>query len=72
MKKNETYESWRDKLISVVSERICASCTDKRKENYEINYKNPLSCGCRCDRVAKILDYAIQIDEDIKKYSKFE
>lgn len=72
MKRNGVYESWRDKLLTVVSEQICAPCTDKRKENYKLDYGNPLNCGCRCECVDKILDYARQIEEDIQKFSKNE
>lgn len=72
MNKNIVYESWRDKLLKLVSKEICVPCTDKRKENYQVDYGNPLTCGCRCERVDKILDYAEQIDEDIKKFSKVE
>lgn len=70
MKNNDIYKSWRDKLLSLVSKQICIPCTDERKEQYILNYDNPLDCGCRCDRVENILANARKIDEDIEKYSQ--
>ena len=70
MKNNNIYKSWRDKLLLKVSENICMPCTDKRKEQYNINYDNPIDCGCRCDRVNRILENVRFIDEDIERYSK--
>lgn len=65
MKSNEMYKSWRDELLSQVSNEICARCTDERKEQHVINYDNPLACGCRCDRVESILESVREIDGDI-------
>lgn len=72
MKNEDLYKSWRDKLLVLVSEQVCAQCTDERKEKYKINYANPLKCGCRCERVDKILANAQKIEEDIEKLSKSE
>ena len=69
MKNENIYKSWRDNLLSLISEQICTPCTDERKEQYTLNFDNPLVCGCRCDRVVDILDNARKIDDDIKKYS---
>lgn len=70
MKNENIYKSWRDKLLLTLSEEICKPCTDEQKQQYALNFDNPLVCGCRCNRVEGILDDARKIDEDIKKYSK--
>ena len=67
MKNDNIYKSWRDKLLSVISEQVCKPCTDKRKEQYTLDFDNPLVCGCCCNRVEDVLDNARKIDEDIKK-----
>lgn len=70
MKEINIYKSWRDKLLSEISEQICKPCIDERKKQYSLNYDNPLVCGCSCNRVEGILDNARRIDEDIKIHSK--
>lgn len=69
MKNTEKYEIWRDKLLSVVSKQLCMPCTDKRKEQYIIDYNNPLNCDCHCDSVNSIIAQARKIDKYIKDYS---
>ena len=70
MKNIDTYKSWRDKLLSMVSNNICMSCTDKRKEQYNINYENPLLCDCHCHRVENILEHVRNINEELERSSK--
>lgn len=65
----DVYKTWRDKLLAVVSEKICMPCTDARKEKYTLDYDSPLQCGCRCERVNAILENAKKIDEDIEKHA---
>ena len=60
------YISQRDDILKVVAEDICKGCTDPQKEKIAINYKDPLSCECRCSRVNNILISAANLDLDIK------
>jgi len=62
----DMYKSWRDTLLSEVSNNICKPCTDKQKEQFNINYDNPLYCDCHCDQVEDILENARIINEGIK------
>jgi len=64
------YQSWRDKLLTVVSNQICQPCEDPRKEIYVLDYENPLNCGCYCERVESILENAKKIDDDLKTYAE--
>ena len=69
MRNDDIYKSWRDKLLAVAGEQICQPCTDGRKKQFNLNYDNPLLCGCRCERMEVILESARKIDEDLEKYS---
>lgn len=69
MENIDLYKTWRDKLLAEVSKYICSPCTDKRKKQYNLDYKNPLNCGCRCEHVEIIIMNAKEIDDKIKKYS---
>ena len=64
------YKTWRDSLLAELSKYLCAPCTDERKNHYNLDYQNPLKCGCHCERVENILMSAKEIDNEIKKYSK--
>ena len=63
------YISQRDEILKVVAEDVCGSCTNPQKDGVEINYKDPLSCECRCGRVDNILNSAANLDLDIKMMS---
>jgi len=69
VKNIDIYKSWRDKLLSMISENICTPCTDKRKEQFNIDNCGPLLSGCRCHRVEKILENVKNIDEYLEKYA---
>jgi len=70
MENYDTYQSWRDKLLTEISNRICQPCEDPRREKYDLNFENPLNCGCSCDRVEIILENAKQIDKELKTYDE--
>ena len=63
------YISQRDGILKVVAKDVCGGCTDPQKDEMEINYKDPLSCECRCGRVKNILVSAENLDKDIKMMS---
>lgn len=59
---NELYQKWRDQLLAEISDTICKPCSDPRKDKCKLNYKQPLLCGCCCDRVEKMIKTAKLID----------
>lgn len=63
----EQLQRWRDKILHGVAEHVCRPCSDPIKKNAELDYDNPLNCGCHCERVEKILSRAADIDADIAK-----
>ena len=69
MENYETYQYWRDKLLTEVSNKLCQPCEDPRKEKYALDFENPLNCDCYCERVESILEKAKEIDKDIEEKS---
>lgn len=69
MKNINIYKSWRDKLLLAVSKEICMPCAGERKEQYILNYDNPLNCGCNCVRVESILANVREINGEVEKNS---
>ena len=70
MESYETYQSWRDKLLTAIGNQICQPCEDPRKEKYALDFENPLNCSCCCERVESILENAKKIDEELKTYAE--
>jgi len=70
MESYEAYQSWRDKLLTAISNNICQPCDDPRKEKHALDFKNPLNCGCYCQRVGSILENVKNIENELKKHTE--
>ncbi len=57
---------WLDKMFDIIVEGHCRKCERPQKKEFEINYDNPLRCGCRCDDVKEPLLRAGSISEAIE------
>ena len=59
----------RDDFLEIISNRFCKDCNKPQKARININYENPMECGCRCESIETLLTTAIALDAEIKKYS---
>lgn len=56
----------RDDFLKFITENYCRTCTDPRKKKVEINYDNPINCGCCCEKVKNLLSISSNLDISIK------
>lgn len=66
----ELYISWRDHFLNIIRDDKCKKCDDPRKKSVEINYENPLECGCRCEQVENLFTTVLNIEADINLLQK--
>ena len=46
---------FKKRVVHDIAETICRPCTDPRRLKYDLNYENPVECGCRCKTVDRLL-----------------
>jgi hypothetical protein len=63
---------WLEKMFDIVVEGHCRPCERPEREQHDLNFENPLECGCRCEKVEEPLFRAGAISEAIDAARQLE
>ena len=70
MASHDTLEFLRNRLVKDIANLLCIPCTDERKNQYTMNYEDPVACLCRCETTVPLLQRLIEVETALQISTK--